>query len=119
MYVFYYTYTFFICIHIAGGYDKHLDYTPIAKPIVDNVSALILVGATTEKIFEAVTKELKLQNKEMPIVKCTTLEETINIANKIAKQGEIVLFSPASASFDMFKNFMERGDMFKKLVNNL
>lgn len=104
---------------IAGGYDKHLDYTPIAKPIVENVSALILVGATTEKIYEAVTKELKAQNKDMPIVKCTTLEETIAIANKIAKPGEVVLFSPASASFDMFKNFAERGDLFKKLVNNI
>ncbi len=104
---------------IAGGYDKHLDYTPIAKPIVENVSALILVGATTEKIAEAVTTELKAQNKEMQIVKCTTLEETISIANKISKPGEVVLFSPASASFDMFKNFMERGDLFKKLVNNI
>lgn len=55
----------------------------------------------------------------MPIVKCTTLEETISIANKIAKPGEVVLFSPASASFDMFKNFAERGDLFKKLVNNI
>ena len=102
---------------IAGGYDKHLDYTPIAKPIVENVSALVLVGATTEKIYEAVTKELKFQNKEMPIVKCQTLEETIKIANQLAKPGEVVLFSPASASFDMFKNFAERGNIFKQLVN--
>ena len=49
---------------IAGGYDKHLDYTPIAKPIVENVSALVLVGATTEKIYEAVTKELKSKIKK-------------------------------------------------------
>ena len=104
---------------IAGGYDKQLDYTPIAKPIVDNVSALILIGATSEKINDAVTKELKAQNKEMPIVKCSTLEETISVARKIAKSGEVVLFSPASASFDMFKNFMERGDLFKQLVNNI
>ena len=104
---------------IAGGYDKHLDYTPIAKPIVENVSALVLVGATSEKIAEAVTTELKAQNKEMPIIKCTTLEETISVAKKIAKPGEVVLFSPASASFDMFKNFAERGDLFKKLVNNI
>lgn len=104
---------------IAGGYDKHLDYTPIAKPIVDNVSALVLVGATSEKIENAVTNELKMQNKEMPIVRCTTLEETIQVAKKIAKSGEVVLFSPASASFDMFKNFAERGNIFKQLVNNI
>ena len=47
------------------------------------------------------------------------VEETVSIANKIAKSGEVVLFSPASASFDMFKNFMERGDLFKELVNRL
>lgn len=104
---------------IAGGYDKHLDYTPIAKPIVEHVSALILVGATTEKIYTAVTNELKAQGKEIPIAKCTTLEETISIAHKIAKDGEVVLFSPASASFDMFKNFAERGDLFKELVNKI
>ena len=104
---------------IAGGYDKHLDYTPIAKPIVENVSALVLVGATSEKISNAVETELKAQNKEMPIIKCTTLEETIQVAKRIAKAGEVVLFSPASASFDMFKNFAERGNIFKNLVNNL
>lgn len=104
---------------IAGGYDKHLDYTPIAKPIVEHVSALILVGATTEKIYTAVTNELKAQGKEIPIAKCTTLEETISIAHKIAKDGEVVLFSPASASFDMFKSFAERGDLFKELVNKI
>ena len=104
---------------IAGGYDKHLDYTPIAKPIVEHVSALILVGATTEKIYTAVTNELKAQGKEIPIAKCTTLEETISIAHKIAKDGEVVLFSQASASFDMFKNFAERGDLFKELVNKI
>ena len=104
---------------IAGGYDKHLDYTPIAKPIVNNVSALVLVGATSDKIADAVKQELAKENKEMPIIKCTTLEETIAVAKKVAKPGEVVLFSPASASFDMFKNFMERGDVFKSLVNNI
>lgn len=104
-------------ILIAGGYDKHLDYTPIAKPIVDNVTGLVLMGATADKINDAVTAELQKQNKEMPIVRCSTLEETIEAANKLAKPGDVVLFSPASASFDMFKNFAERGNLFKKLVN--
>ena len=104
---------------IAGGYDKQIDYTSIAKPIVGKVSSLILIGETTPKIYEAVTKELKAQNKEMQIIKCQTLEETVSIANQITKSGEVVLFSPASASFDMFKNFAERGDLFKELVNKL
>lgn len=104
---------------IAGGYDKHLDYTPIAKPIVDNVSKLILMGATADKIHDAVVKELILEHKSMPIYHCNTLKETVELANQIAENGEIVLFSPASASFDLFKNFAERGNKFKELVNKL
>ena len=50
---------------------------------------------------------------------CDSLEETIKIARKSAQKGEIVLFSPASASFDMFKNFADRGNKFKKLVNEI
>lgn len=50
---------------------------------------------------------------------CDSLEETIKIAKKSAQKGEVVLFSPASASFDMFKNFADRGNKFKKLVNQI
>lgn len=104
---------------IAGGYDKHLDYTPIAKPIIENVSSLILMGATANKIEEAVKKELIAQNKQMPIYHCNTLKETVQKANEIAKPSEIVLFSPASASFDLFKNFEDRGNQFKELVKEI
>ena len=104
---------------IAGGYDKHLDYTPIAKPIVANVNKLILMGATAPKIEEAVIQELEMQGKELPIYHCNTLQETVEKAYEIANDGEIVLFSPASASFDMFKNFEERGEMFKELVQKM
>ena len=104
---------------IAGGYDKHLDYTPIAKPIVENVSKLILMGATAEKIEKVVRDELETHGKDMPIYHCSSLNEVVNKAKEIATSDEIVLFSPASASFDLFKNFEERGNLFKKLVNEL
>ena len=104
---------------IAGGYDKHLDYTPIAKPILQNVSKLILMGQTAKKIEKAVKDEAKMQNKNIPIYNCETLEETVKKAKEIAEEGEVVLFSPASASFDLFKNFEERGNKFKELVNEL
>ena len=55
----------------------------------------------------------------MDIYQCDTLEQTVQIANKIAKPNQVVIFSPASASFDMFKNFADRGNQFKNLVNNL
>ncbi len=104
---------------IAGGYDKHLDYTPIAKPIINNVSCLILIGATADKIEDAVTAQLKVEKKHLPIFRCDTLDECVQKAYEVAKENEIVLFSPASASFDMYKNFMERGQKFKDLVESL
>lgn len=106
-------------ILIAGGYDKNLDYTPIAKPILDKVKTLILLGQTSGKIFEAVKREEEKEEKNIDIYMCETLEETVNLAKKLSKPGEVVLFSPASASFDLFKNFADRGEKFKKLVNQL
>lgn len=104
---------------IAGGYDKNLDYEPLAKPIIEKVSDLILVGATSEKIQNAVKRELKNQENEIDIYRCKTLEEAVRTAREIAKPKDIVLFSPASASFDMFKNFEERGKKYKEIVNQL
>ena len=104
---------------IAGGYDKNLDYTPIAKPILKKVKTLILLGATSGKIFNAVKDEEEQEKKHVDIYMCDNLEEAINLAKKYAKPNEVVLFSPASASFDMFKNFAERGNIFKNLVNKL
>lgn len=109
---------------IAGGYDKHLEYEPIAKPILENCSKLILMGQTADKIEKAVTDEIHNEkeegnNIEFPIYRCKTLKETIDKALEVAIDGEIVLFSPASASFDLFKNFEERGNKFKELVNDL
>lgn len=106
-------------ILIAGGYDKNLDYEPLAKPIVDKVSTLILIGQTAEKIFDVVKEESEKQNKKVNIYMCDSLEATIDIAKKSSKKGDVVLFSPASASFDMFRNFADRGEKFKKLVYNI
>lgn len=106
-------------ILIAGGYDKNLEYETLAKPILEKVSTLILIGQTAEKIFDVVKSESEKQNKKINIHLCDTLEQTIDIAKKSAKKGEIVLFSPASASFDMFKNFADRGNQFKNLVNKI
>ena len=104
---------------IAGGYDKNLDYTPLAKPIIDKVKTLILIGQTSGKIYEVVKNKLEEENKQLNIYMCETLEETIPIAKKNAKKGDVVLFSPASASFDMFKNFADRGNKFKELVSKI
>ncbi len=104
---------------IAGGYDKNLDYTPIAKPILNKVSKLVLFGATATKIYNAVTNEIVNTDIVFPVYLCKSLNQCVERARKIAKKGEVVLFSPASASFDMFKNFEERGEKFKEYVNEL
>ena len=102
---------------IAGGYDKNLDYTPLARPILDKVSKLILFGATKNKIYDAVMKEKSSENIEIYVE--DGLDEVIARAREVAVPGEVVLFSPASASFDMFKNFADRGDKFKEKVRSL
>lgn len=102
---------------IAGGYDKNLDYTPLADPILKKVSKLILFGVTKDKIYQAVLKNKTTEPIEIYL--CNTLEEVISKAYEVASSNEIVLFSPASASFDMFKNFADRGYKFKDLVNKL
>ena len=91
----------------------------MAKPIVDHVSGLILMGATADKIEQTVQEQLKINKSELPIYRCNNLEECVNKAADVANENNVVLFSPASASFDMFKNFAERGEKFKDLVLKL
>ena len=104
---------------IAGGADKNLDYTPIAKPILDKVKTLILMGQTAGKIFDAVKEEEEKENKEINIYMVNSLEQAVILAKRYAMPGQVVLFSPASTSFDMFKNMYDRGQKFKEVVNKM
>ena len=103
---------------IAGGADKNLDYTPLGIKIVEKVKSLILIGQTASKIYEAVKIEEEKQNKKVYIHMCETFKQSLELAKRIAKPGQIVLFSPASTSFDMFKDMYDRGDKFRKEVND-
>lgn len=105
---------------IAGGSDKNLDYTPIAKPILDKVKLLILLKSETSiKIYEAVKNEEELQNKKIDIHIVNNLKDAVEMANKYATENQNVLLSPASTSFGLFKDMYDRGRQFKELVNNL
>ena len=106
-------------ILIAGGADKKLDYTPLAKPVLEKVKTLILMGETAGKIFEAVKQEQERENKELNIYMVDSLKQAVILAKRYSKPGQVVLFSPASTSFDMFKNMYERGNIFKELVNRM
>ena len=105
-------------ILLAGGSDKGLDYKEIGEVIAKKVGTLILTGPTAQKIEEA-TKQALSEEKSIEIIHTNNLEESVKVAKEKAKEGDIVLLSPASASFDSFKNFEERGNYFKTLVNNL
>ena len=104
-------------ILLAGGSDKGLDYKEVGEAIARKVRALILTGPTSEKIENA-TKQA-LNGKSIEIYYTSNMQESVNLAKDIAKAGDVVLLSPASASFDLYKNFEDRGHQFKDCVNNL
>ena len=104
-------------ILLAGGSDKGLDYEEVGKTIARKVRALILTGPTSEKIENA-TKQA-LNGKSIEIYYTSNMQESVNLAKEIAKAGDVVLLSPASASFDLYKNFEDRGHQFKDCVNSL
>lgn len=106
-------------ILIAGGYDKKIPFAELAETGVRKVKLLILIGATAAKIEKAFNVEMKKQLVSIPIVHASSLEDAVNMANKMGEDGDIVTLSPACASFDMFKNFEERGNEFKEIVNKL
>ena len=98
-------------ILIAGGYDKHIPYDPLGPVAADTVKHAILLGATAPAI------ETAIRNcSDLPITRVSGMEEAVKVAAEIAGEGDIVFMSPASASFDMYKNFEERGNHFRDLV---
>ncbi len=104
---------------IAGGYDKKIPYEPLAPYLCEKVSHLILMGATGPKIRQ-VLEEYAGSDKARPALYAVgSMEEAVALANRLAKEGDIVALSPASASFDLYPNFEKRGDHFKSLVQAL
>ncbi len=100
---------------IAGGYDKKIPYDALGPVVPERVKKLYLCGATAEKIRDAV----RVHAPDFPMELYQDLRTAIETAYREAKEGDIVLLSPASASFDQFKNFEERGDYFAAVVKEL
>ena len=105
-------------ILIAGGYDKHIPYDVLGPEICAHVKKLFLGGATGPQIRAAVENCAEF-NGQVEITDCTDFESAVRAAAAAAVEGDIVLMSPASAAFDQFKNFMVRGEFYKKLVREL
>ena len=108
-------------IMIAGGKDKGIPYDEIGPALAEHVKVLILIGATSDKIQEALDAEINKtgNGKDIEVIRATSYEDAVNTARSKAHNGDVVLLSPASTSFDMFRNFEERGNLFKKIVNEL
>ncbi len=105
-------------ILIAGGYDKHIPYDVLGPEICAHVKKLFLGGATGPKIRAAV-EGCPEYTGQVEITDCENFEQAVRAAAASAEAGDVVLMSPASAAFDQFKNFMVRGEFYKKLVREL
>jgi len=106
-------------IVIAGGYDKHIPFEPLAYEGYDYIKELILIGATKDKIKAVFDKLEQEKGIKTTIKMAESLEDAVKIAKERAKPGDIITLSPACASFDMYPNFMVRGNKFKDIVKGL
>ena len=104
---------------IAGGYDKHIPYDVLGPEICAHVKKLFLGGATGPQIQAAVENAPEYRPGCPEIVDCGDFTSAVRAAVAVAQSGDVVLMSPASASFDQFKNFMVRGECFKKIIKEL
>lgn len=96
-------------ILIAGGLDKHSDFAPLAPLVKKHVKKMILIGKAADVIDQAL-------GKQTDTVRAASLEDAVKTARQSASAGDVVLLSPACASFDMFKDFEDRGRQFKQFV---
>lgn len=104
-------------ICICGGYDKHIPFAPLADALCRHAKAVVLTGATAESIENAL---LACDSNEKPtIYRDSDFEKAVLLAASLAKEGDVVILSPACASFDAFRNFMERGQAFSKIISSL
>ena len=103
-------------IVICGGSDKNLDYAPLAEALCKRAEAVILNGESAKKIKAALDACPSFAQSGLRVYECEKLGGAVDIAFEIAKEGDVVLLSPASASFDQFDNFMVRGRFFKNAV---
>ncbi len=102
-------------IVIVGGYDKKIPFEPLGKTLTERAKAVVLMGATAEKIEAAI----KAAGGTMPLYRAENMEQAISLCKNAACNGDIVVLSPACASFDKYKNFEQRGEHFTAVVNAL
>lgn len=103
---------------ICGGYDKKVPFLPLAKALRARAGGVVLTGATADLIALAL-EECREDNPDLPVLRMDQFGDAVLCAAAHAKAGQIVLLSPACASFDAFKDYKQRGETFRKIVNEL
>lgn len=103
-------------IIILGGYDKHIPFDGLGDDLCIYAKEVFLTGATAEKINEAIINSANYAASPVKVTIMDDFKETVLKASEAAEEGDIVILSPACAAFDKFKNFAERGKIFKQIV---
>ncbi|MBE6620496.1 MAG: UDP-N-acetylmuramoyl-L-alanine--D-glutamate ligase [Ruminococcaceae bacterium] len=106
-------------VAICGGYDKGIDFAPLADALCTRVRAVVLTGATADKIYRAILSCPVYDEHLLTVVREPDFEKAVLAASALANPGDAVLLSPACASFDAFPNFEVRGHTFTRIVNNM
>jgi len=106
-------------ILIAGGYDKKIPFDVMGKEVLEHVKTLVLTGHTADKIYDAVVQTEGYAEGHPRILREDDFKAAVLAASQSAEEGDVVILSPACASFDHFKNFAQRGKYFKEIVNGL
>ena len=99
-------------VMICGGRDKNIDFSPLREIVGQKVKKMIVFGEAAQKILDTFQDTVTVE-------KCVHLKDAVFVAKNCALKGDSVVFSPMCSSFDMFANYEERGQEFKKIVNGL
>jgi UDP-N-acetylmuramoylalanine--D-glutamate ligase len=100
-------------VWIVGGVDKGNDYNELMSLVREKVKAVICLGVDNKKIIDAFGNVVDI------MIEVNSMSDAVKMAKRIAEKGDTVLLSPACASFDLFENYEDRGNQFKKAVQNL
>jgi len=106
-------------ILILGGVDKGADFNELAETLGErnNIKEIIIIGEIKQKLAEILNR--KFVNLKLSVLEAKTMEEIVQYSKSVAVSGDVVLLSPGCASFDMFRDFYDRGDQFRNIVNKL
>ncbi len=105
-------------ILIAGGYDKHIPFDEFGKVIARKVKAAILIGQTADKIDAAIAAGRTVDSR-VEVHRTRTLQEAVQLADRLSRPGDVVLLSTACASYDMFRHYEHRAAVFRESIEAL